>query len=156
MVLICMSTIRKTSRKKGLSMYKDASDRLAEAGIKPSYQRLKILAYLMAQDGHPTAEQVHKDLIAEIPTLSKATVYNTLHIFTEKGLTRTLTSKKQGSRFDPLLYPHGHFICSACDEIFDFPCKELGLNAALEGFQVESEELVLRGLCKSCAGGGKR
>ena len=62
---------------------KEMSQFLSEKGIKPSYQRVKILERLLADKSHPTVSDIYLDLVDEIPSLSKTTVYNTLNIFIE-------------------------------------------------------------------------
>lgn len=126
-------------------------ERLTRAGIKPSYQRVKILEYLLADDRHPTAEQVHLDLKDRIPTLSKATVYNTLHAFVDKGLIRALSTDKQGTRYDFATDGHGHFVCLVCDRIYDFPHQKICHDDLLQGFDIHSEEVVLKGICEDCS-----
>ncbi len=54
---------------------------LLNAGIKPSYQRIKIYEYIFNNNIHPTVDNIYKKLLKEIPTLSKTTVYNTLKLF---------------------------------------------------------------------------
>ena len=49
---------------------------LNDHSIKPSYQRVRILKYLVEKRNHPTVEMIHKELVSDIPTLSKTTVYN--------------------------------------------------------------------------------
>ncbi|MDD5601190.1 MAG: transcriptional repressor, partial [Actinomycetota bacterium] len=70
---------------------KSLAEILKEKNIKPSYQRIKILEYLILRKNHPTVDEIFKDLIKEMPTLSKATVYNTLDLFKRSGLARVVT-----------------------------------------------------------------
>lgn len=132
-------------------MYKDIAERLERAGINASFQRIKIMEHLLKQKGHPTADHLYIELLKEVPTLSKATVYNTLNLLTDKGLINALTNSHSGTYYDAILERHGHFICQRCGEIYDFACESCGQNFKLEGFQVQSEETVLRGICKHCS-----
>ncbi len=132
-------------------MYKAIVDRLETSGINASFQRVKILEYLMKQKAHPTAEEVHQALHQEVPTLSKATVYNTLNLLSEKGLVKTLMSLNTTTRYDAILDQHGHFVCIQCGIIYDFSFAHCGRNLNLEGFQIQSEELLLKGVCKHCS-----
>ena len=59
---------------------KEISHFLSEKGIKPSYQRVKILERLLADKNHPTVNDIYTDLIDEIPSLSKTT-FNSLFLF---------------------------------------------------------------------------
>lgn len=128
-----------------------AVEQLSKSGIKPSYQRVKILEHLMNEKNHPTAEQLYHQLKTRIPTLSKATVYNTLHAFTKSGLIRSVTTNQLGTRYDYVTDDHGHFLCLDCNRIFDFPREKLCYERELEGFEIYSEEVVLKGICRDCA-----
>ena len=128
-----------------------AVEQLTKSGIKPSYQRVKILEYLMQEKTHPTADQMYHQLKSRIPTLSKATVYNTLHAFAKHGLIRAVTTNQLGTRYDFVTNNHGHFLCLECDRIFDFPKEAICQNSELEGFTIYSEEVVLKGICRDCA-----
>lgn len=123
--------------------------RLTEAGIKPSLQRIKVLEYFHHHENHPTADQIFQDLKKEVPTLSKATVYNTLSLFLEKGLISTTMADRVHSRYDLMDGDHGHFVCTACQEIYDFHYRP-GTHKTLDGFQIESQELIIKGICQRC------
>ena len=60
---------------------KSLQEHLIKNGINPSFQRLKILEYLMNNDTHPTVDNIYNALIDIIPTISKTTIYNTLKLF---------------------------------------------------------------------------
>ncbi len=124
--------------------------RLKAAGIKPSMQRIKIYEYFFHHENHPTAEQIYQDLKKEVPTLSKATVYNTIGLFIEKGLVKFTTTDRQNARYDLTDTDHGHFICSVCNEIYDFPYRFSKQYSDLEGFEIQSEEIVIKGICRKC------
>ncbi len=120
--------------------------------IRPSFHRIKILEYLIHHRIHPTAAQIFRQLQREIPTMSKATVYNTLNVFLSTGLVRSLTIDDTETRYDITTTNHGHFKCSACGAIHDFDVNTNGCNIdGLEGFAVERKDIYFRGLCPKCA-----
>jgi Fe2+ or Zn2+ uptake regulation protein len=123
---------------------------LENAGIKPSYQRVRIFEYMQMNRTHPTADQVFLDLKDAIPTLAKATVYNTLHALAEKGLIRELSTVQPSTRYDYAAEDHGHFTCRICNRIYDFPYDFDSRHSALSGFVVESQEIVQKGICQAC------
>ncbi len=123
---------------------------LIEAGIQPSMQRIKVLEYFHDHKNHPTADQIFCDLKKEIPTLSKATVYNTLGLFLEKELINATTADEATARYDLSHSDHGHFVCTSCHEIYDFPYHFSQTYSDLEGFQIRSEEIIVKGICKKC------
>lgn len=128
----------------------NALEMLKEHQIKPSYQRLTILECLMEDRTHPTADNVYKALSGKVPVISRATVYNTLSLFVEKGLVSTMISARNELRYDLLTESHGHFICEKCERIYNFPYHYKNRYAELNGFEIGSEEIVLRGVCKEC------
>ena len=56
---------------------------LKSKSIRPSLQRIRILEYLIKNRNHPTVEMIYNELLCEMPTLSKTTIYNTLKLFVE-------------------------------------------------------------------------
>lgn len=128
----------------------DALKLLEEHGIKPSFQRVKVLEYLILNDTHPTTDEIYKGLIDDVPTLSKATVYNTLNLFLEKSLVNTMSPDNQEIRYDLLMDDHGHFVCESCGTIFNFPYSFKNRYEGLDGFNIEHEEIVLKGTCDKC------
>lgn len=96
------------------------TDQLTHKGIRPSYHRLKVLASLCECDTHPTVETIFADISPEIPSLSKATVYNALHTIFEAGLVREIDIDIDAQHYDIILEDHGHFKCQSCKNIFNF------------------------------------
>ncbi|NLN69299.1 MAG: transcriptional repressor [Chloroflexi bacterium] len=124
---------------------------LTRKGIRPSYQRIRIMAYLNQSERHPTVEDIFAALSLEIPSLSKATVYNTLHTLIEAGLVRVLNIEHDAQRYDPILENHGHFRCERCGQIFNFDIDMGQINTAgLQGFQIEKKDVYFSGLCPEC------
>lgn len=124
---------------------------LKDHGIKPSLQRIKIFEYLANTKEHPKVETIHSNLIGEIPTLSKTTVYNTLHLFIDKGIVKMLTIDESESRYDADISMHGHFICGHCQAVYDFNVNAEVLHAdGIEGFEIQQQDIYYRGICKEC------
>lgn len=130
---------------------KDISRFLMGKGIKPSYQRVRILERLFDTHDHPTVNDIYTDLIDEIPSLSKTTVYNTLNLFSQNGIVRSFSVDGSEARYDILTHGHGHFICLCCKRIYDFDLEEgLVINHSLDGFDVMEKEITVKGICKLC------
>ena len=124
---------------------------LTEAGIKPSYQRIKIFEYLIKNMNHPTVDMIHKNLILDIPTLSKTTVYNTLRFFVDKGITQIINIEDNETRYDADISTHGHFKCKKCGKVYDFNYDNSHLNFKnLKHFKIEKTHLYLNGICANC------
>jgi Fur family peroxide stress response transcriptional regulator len=127
------------------------TEQLTDKGIRPSFQRLKVLEYLHHCCNHPTAEEIYTELSPEIPSLSLATIYNTLHTFVEASLVRELTFDTDVLRYDSILEDHGHFQCTSCGKIFNFTIDLEGIPAdGLDGFQVVHKNVYYTGLCPDC------
>ena len=124
---------------------------LKEKGISPTLQRIKIYEYLLESKEHPTIDMIYKDLIGEIPTLSKTTIYNTLYLFKEKGLVQELTIDENEIRFDARTDLHAHFKCIKCGKIFDleFISKDFRIKN-LENYKVLEYHLYIKGICPDC------
>jgi len=130
---------------------KTTEQHLTDSGIKPSYQRIRILSYLLERKNHPTVEMIHKELVNEIPTLSKTTVYNTLKQFVEKGITQIINIEDNETRYDAEVSTHGHFKCLKCKKVFDFKFDNNTIEINdLEDFDFLQTHLYIKGICKNC------
>jgi Fur family transcriptional regulator, peroxide stress response regulator len=122
-------------------------------GLKVTPQRQCIFRILHEADGHPTAEAVHAEAAAVMPTMSLRTVYQTLHDLAGMGEIQQLDLGTGSSRFDPNVDAHHHLVCTTCGRVRDV-YVDAGVMAipadAAEGFTVRSTEVVLRGTCDTC------
>lgn len=113
--------------------------------------RLKVYEYLINHKTHPTAEEVYNNLLKEIPTLSKTSVYNTLSLFVEKGLAQMITIEENIARFDADVSVHGHFQCKVCGKIYDFSVSKDSIVSFLDrNFDVEEVYVYYKGRCPYC------
>src|SRR4051812_238833 len=135
------------------------------AGLKLTPQRLAIVRELAADESHPTAQELYDRLRPSLPTMSFATVYNTLDALSAAGLCAALALSPGSGRFDPNMQPHHHLVCDSCGAVRDLPhgagpaapvSEEASFRRAATraapGFEVRSVERILRGLCAACAG----
>lgn len=130
-----------------------AKEVLIQHGISPSRPRMAILKYLQEHHTHPTADEIYNALRSTIPTLSPATVYNTLKLFTEKNLCLSLTINEKRVCFDGLTHLHGHFFCSHCGNIYDVPQEMITVKAGDTlacGHQVCEAHYYYKGVCAHC------
>ncbi len=123
---------------------------LEKYDIRPSYQRIQILKFLLEDDEHCSADMIFTNLLNCTPAISRATVYNALNLFVQKGLVKTLNADKFETRYDIITHDHGHFICNKCGTIFNFnyDCKDC--YKQLDGFIIECKEVIVKGLCNRC------
>jgi len=128
------------------------ADRLRQKGLRPSYHRIRVLEYLCQQkEGHPTVDEIFEALSPDIPSLSKTTVYNTLHTFVKAGLARAVDIDEAQTRFDGTISEHGHFQCDACGAITNFAVDIDRIPVAgLDQFEISERNIYFRGLCPKC------
>ena len=128
-----------------------AHDLLIQNNINVSYQRMKIMEYLIGNKNHPTVVDIYNDLKEEIPTFSKATVYNTMKLFEDNNLVQPISINDEEMHFDPDTSFHGHFLCSECKKIFDFPIEINDMEFfENEEFLIDTAQYYLKGICPEC------
>jgi Fur family peroxide stress response transcriptional regulator len=122
---------------------------LKRAGRKLTPQRMAIVHEIAEDLTHPTAQDLFERLRPAFPTMSFATVYNTLDALARCGLTGEL--RIGGAvRFDPNTSAHHHAVCDKCGAIADIPVSD-PLPKKVRGFRVRTEERTYRGLCGRCS-----
>lgn len=126
-----------------------ASHWLAEAGLRPTRQRLALAALLVGdgRDRHVTAEGLYGAVIESGEKVSLATVYNTLRAFCDAGLLNEITVDATRSYFDTRIDDHPHFFLEEEQKLTDAPANELEiarLPRAPEGFDVARVDVVIR------------
>lgn len=127
------------------------SEYLIKNDIKPSYQRLRVFEYLTSKQNHPTVDKIYKELIKEIPTLSKTTVYNTLKLFMEKGIVSVVNIEDNEVRYDADTSLHGHFKCEKCEHIYDFKIDPSNIDyGEIKNFKINETHLYIKGICDKC------
>lgn len=126
---------------------------LEDAGVRPSVQRLAVMDYLATHKTHPTVDEIYSALAPSIPTLSKTTVYNTLKLFVENGVTQMLTIDEQNSRYDADVSPHAHFLCSKCGKVYDLQFVDFAntLPEEIDGHTIKEVYQFFKGICSCCA-----
>jgi Fur family peroxide stress response transcriptional regulator len=125
-------------------------------GLKVTPQRLAILKLLRKKQTHPTAEEVHNELLKEYPAISLTTVYNNLSKFVEAGMLKELDIDPNKMRFDSSMNSHDHFHCRVCDSVYDIvydasiSVNNLQIKKNVEGHRIDTVNINLKGVCKNC------
>ena len=127
----------------------NTKEKLTLAGLSPSIQRMAILQYLLEHRTHPTVDEIYSALIAEIPTLSRTTVHNTLRMFSELGLALSLTIEEKQMRYDGDVHPHAHFRCQKCGKIMDVEMSALPVFEDVS-IQITDMQVLIKGVCNEC------
>jgi Fe2+ or Zn2+ uptake regulation protein len=120
---------------------------LERHGIRPSAQRLVVTQHILAAKDHPSADELWGRIKRSFPALSRATVYNTLHLLAEKELVRELTLSEGRVVYDPITERHHHFIDVTDGSIHDIPWDALTVvqRKRLPGVEVDDFQVVMRG-----------
>ncbi len=122
-------------------------------GLKLTPQRLAILQFLEGNREHPSAEDIYNAVKKRFPTMSFATVYNTLEVLRKRGLIRELAIDGERKRYDPDIEPHHHILCVRCKRVadvhldIDVPLPE----EASQGFAIFGTHIEFYGLCDACS-----
>lgn len=129
----------------------NAKQKLRENNISPSVIRINVYQYMFDNDEHHTVDEIYKNIIDKIPTLSKASVYNTLELFLDKGIVKQVRLDSNTSYYELKKENHSHFICEKCGEIHDIPEQTLNLKSkGLEDFKINKVDILMKGVCKKC------
>ena len=129
----------------------EIASELTRRNIRSSHQRIKILDYLRENRCHPTVDQIYSALHAEIPSLSRTTIYNTLSMFQKAKLVRVLSIDENEARYDILMENHGHFKCEFCGTIYNFELDaDLLTSKDLTNFQIRDKNVYFKGICPRC------
>ena len=121
--------------------------RMADCGIRPTAQRVRIASLLLSEPQHLSAEQILASLRASGARVSKATVYNTLNLFASHGLIRQLSVDGTRAWFDSNVDAHYHFHDLASGALIDVPVPDVEfsrLPPPPPGTEVDGIDLVIR------------
>ena len=128
-------------------MKKSIESKLRDHGVKPTPQRVEIGCVLLSRPCHMSAEHILNALRAAGSEVSKATVYNTLNLFSRKGIVREVAVDPTHLMYDSTTAPHHHFFNADTGELTDIDAEALeinGLPGLPEGTVTESVELIVR------------
>jgi Fur family transcriptional regulator, iron response regulator len=126
----------------------DVAKLLRAAGLRPTRQRVALAHLLFANgDRHVTAEGLHEEAQARKVPVSLATVYNTLHQFTEAGLLREVAVEGAKTYFDTNTSNHYHFFCEHSGTLMDIQTGAIrieGLPEAPDGMTISRVDVLVR------------
>ena len=128
--------------------YSQVIDRLKQAGLRPTRQRMALAKLLFdAGDYHFSAEQLHSQASGAGIRVSLATVYNTLHQFTKAGILREIIVSSGRSYFDTNTSDHHHFFFEDSHRLQDIDAKDVTITKLPklpEGTSLERVDVVIR------------
>lgn len=122
--------------------------RVRDAGLRPTRQRVALADLLFAKgDRHLSAEELHEEALFAGVAVSLATVYNTLHQFTDAGLLRILAVEGAKTYFDTNTSDHHHFYVEGENRVLDIesgPVTVLNLPEPPEGMEIANVDIIVR------------
>ena len=132
----------------------ELTDAFRAQGLKITPQRQAIFRVLHENRAHPSADAVYAQVVADLPSVSLRTVYQTLNDLAAMGELQALDLGTGATRFDPNVGDHHHLVCERCGLVHDVELDIAGLDdqpvATAHGCAVHTTQVVLRGLCERC------
>jgi Fe2+ or Zn2+ uptake regulation protein len=133
----------------------ELTERFRDAGLRVTPQRRALFGLLHGVTTHPTVETLYEAARDEMPTISRRTVYQTVHDLEALGEVAVLDVGTGSLRVDPNVeHAHQHLVCTGCGTVRDVLLEVADLRvpaAQRRDFTVESVEVVFRGVCDDCA-----
>jgi Fe2+ or Zn2+ uptake regulation protein len=135
----------------------ELSARLRERGLRATSQRLVMHRLLREGNRHLSAEQLLAEASGRLPGVSLPTVYSTLELFEELGIVRRVNDGGGTLLWDTRPDDHHHLVCRRCGRVEDIDAPvdldQAHRSARRAGFAPDRAEVVVSGLCSSCASG---
>lgn len=125
----------------------DILAKFEQHGILPTPQRLEVAEVLLHKPQHLSADQIIEKLREGDSTVSKATVYNSLNLFGERGLVKECLVDPERRFYDSTSAPHHHFYNADTGELLDIPMGDMevsGMPQLPPGTQLEGAEVIVR------------
>ena len=133
----------------------ELAELLRERGLRATSQRVVMHRLLRDQNRHLSAEDLLSEASERLPGVSLPTVYATLELFEQLGIVRRVNGGGGTLLWDTRADAHHHMICRSCGRIEDIDTPldlaSARRSAAGAGFHPDRAEVVVSGLCASCA-----
>ncbi len=127
---------------------------IRDAGLRVTQARVAVVSALDRLAGHPTADDILAELSASGPRVSRATVFNAVDDLVAAGIAVRADAGPGAMRYELAGEPHHHFVCNHCGEVTDVDCGGTSvpcIDPGEAGMQVESAQIIFRGICTACA-----
>lgn len=125
----------------------DVARMLQERGINPTAQRVLITRVLLGRGTHLAAEEIFRAVNKDSPSVSKATVYNTLGLLARQGIIREVIADPERVFYDPNTAPHHHLYDEVSGELTDIDAADVSvtdLPRLPEGAELQSVDIIIR------------
>ncbi len=134
--------------------YQQLRDGCLGQGLRLTPQRDVLLRVLSETTGHPTADDLVRDVRRVLPSVSHATVYRNVQELVRAGLVGTLERAGGAVQFEVNPDDHHHFVCRGCGQVWDVYLDAFEVRPkrglSLKGFRVDRRDVQLHGLCAAC------
>jgi Fur family transcriptional regulator, iron response regulator len=129
-------------------LWRDVKIMLSENGLRPTRQRLALGFMLFGKDDrHVTAEMLYEEACKTKVAVSLATIYNTLHQFTDVGLLRQVAVDGKKTYFDTNVSQHHHYFIESENDLVDIPHSETVVGRTPtppKGYEIVRVDVVVR------------
>jgi Fur family peroxide stress response transcriptional regulator len=130
-------------------------NKLKERDFRITPQRLAVLRILAESEGHPSVEDIFRQVKPIFPTTSMATIYKTVNLLKKIGEVVELDFSEESNRYDGNKpYPHPHLICTQCKTVVDpdvAAVTDLSEEVANKtGYKIMNHRLDFFGICPRC------
>ncbi|MDA0680536.1 MAG: Fur family transcriptional regulator [Proteobacteria bacterium] len=125
----------------------DIKQKLRNHNVQPTVQRLDVAEVLLQKPQHLSADQIIDVLRRNGSRISKATVYNSLNIFSKNGLIKEISVASGRKYYDSTTHAHHHFYHVETGELIDIPLEKVGIMTIPRlprGTEQEGVEVVIR------------
>lgn len=138
-----------------MDRYTDLLTTLKTSNMRVTPQRMAICQLLATSKDHPTAQMIYEDIRQVYPSLSLATVYNTLDVLTSTGAINILGEAGDSTaHYDADTDPHVNLACLQCHRVIDFPSEHIHQVEHevqnTSGFRLLGARVMYYGLCPDC------
>lgn len=127
---------------------------LRDNGCKVTPQRLAVYDMLSHTTEHPTAEMIYQKVKEQYPTMSFATVYKSVEIFSKLGVIQVLNTGEDSFRYDAKTSEHPHIKCTKCGRVNDVSHLDARAVESLveneTSFKVNGHQFYFYGICPDC------
>ncbi len=128
------------------------TNKLKNVSLKSTFQREKILEYIMSRNEHPTADMIYRYMKTLSPSISRTTIYNTVKSLNKTNLIKAIKFLgKDEIRYESRIDAHHHFLCEKCGKIYDLEieCKNFA-KKNIDGHKIKNVCAYFSGICKKC------
>jgi len=132
----------------------EIAETIRDSGHRATYQRILIYEALWNAASHPTVAEIYEYAQKQDPSISLATVYKALQLFSDIGLARELATTEGATRYDPSISLHVHLVCKKCGKIIDHESESIKAQVAQiakeKDFLPKHSTFNIEGICPEC------